>query len=366
VLYICVCLASVAVISHAATTVEAPPAVTTRLVNGNQYVGRVEVWYNGEWGTVCDDAFGEVDASVVCYALGYGYVGHSLPNAYYGQGTGQIWLDEVACTGNETFIGDCGHLPWGSHNCQHNEDVSVDCSIADVNSTAAPPPDVPTRLVNGNQYAGRVEVWYNGQWGTVCDDNFGDVDASVVCYSLGYGYVGHPLPSAFYGEGIGQIWLDEVTCNGTETFIGDCGHLGWGSHNCWHSEDVSVDCSIADVNSTAPPPPEVQTRLANGTSWAGRVEVWHNGQWGTVCDDGFGDVDASVVCYSLGYGYTGRAIPRAYYGQGSGLIWLDEVTCSGSETFIGDCAHNEWGVNDCSHGEDVSVDCSLETPTVGP
>jgi len=359
VFHICVCLASVTVISNAATTVEAPPAVTTRLVNGNEYVGRLEVWYNGEWGTVCDDAFEEVDATVVCYSLGYGYVGHALANAFYGEGTGQIWLDEVTCTGTETFIGDCGHLPWGSHNCVHSEDVSVDCSMADVNSTAPPPPDVPTRLVNGNQFAGRVEVWHNGLWGTVCDDGFGEVDATVVCYSLGYGYVGHSLPNAYYGEGTGAIWLDEVACTGTETFIGDCGHLGWGSHNCVHSEDVSVDCSIADVNSTAPPPPDVPTRLADGNQFAGRVEVWHNGQWGTVCDDAFSEIDATVVCYSLGYGYVGLPLPNAFYGEGIGQIWLDEVTCDGTETFIGDCNHLGWGIHNCWHSEDVSVDCSM-------
>jgi len=44
-------------------------------------------------------------------------------------------------------------------------------------------------------------------------------------------------------------------------------------------------------------------RLVNGTSSSeGRLEVYHNGRWGTVCDDSFSDVDARVACYTLGYG----------------------------------------------------------------
>jgi len=45
-----------------------------------------------------------------------------------------------------------------------------------------------------------------------------------------------------YGEGEGEIWLDDVECNGAETNLGDCGHRGWGHHDCGHHEDVSISC----------------------------------------------------------------------------------------------------------------------------
>ena len=45
-----------------------------------------------------------------------------------------------------------------------------------------------------------------------------------------------------YGSGTGQIWLDDLTCTGSETSLADCGHNGWGSHNCGHHEDVSISC----------------------------------------------------------------------------------------------------------------------------
>ena len=100
------------------------------------------------------------------------------------------------------------------------------------------------RIVGGpSKYEGRVEVYYNGEWGTVCDDGWDLNDAQVVCSELGLGKATAAIHGAFYGLGSGQIWLDEVNCAGTEQTIGSCSHRGWGIDNCFHWEDASVNCT---------------------------------------------------------------------------------------------------------------------------
>ena len=100
-------------------------------------------------------------------------------------------------------------------------------------------------------------------------------------------------------------------------------------------------------------------RLVNGsTQYEGRVEVYYNGEWGTVCDDGWDLNDAQVVCRQLGFDAAITVRDSAYYGQGSGQIWLDELNCTGTESSIENCSHNEWGNKDCSHREDAGIECS--------
>ena len=89
----------------------------------------MEVNYNGEWGTVCDDGWDSIDAQVVCRQLGFGSSGSSYSNAYFGQGAGPILLDNVTCTGSESTIASCGHLGVGvTRSCSHSEDAGVQCS----------------------------------------------------------------------------------------------------------------------------------------------------------------------------------------------------------------------------------------------
>ncbi|POI35528.1 hypothetical protein CIB84_000720 [Bambusicola thoracicus] len=86
--------------------------------------GRVEILHKGSWGTICDDGWDTQDASVVCRMMGYS----RAISAYTASGgTGQIWLDNVECRGNEHSIYECNKSDWGIHNCSHNEDAGVEC-----------------------------------------------------------------------------------------------------------------------------------------------------------------------------------------------------------------------------------------------
>ena len=108
---------------------------------------------------------------------------------------------------------------------------------------------------------------------------------------------------------------------------------------------------------------DVIIRLVGGSSYReGIVEVKYNGEWGTVCNDGWDSTDAGVVCRQLGFGSSGTAYYGAYFGQGSASIWLDSVTCTGSESTLARCGHLGVGITrSCSHYEDAGVRCSGDT-----
>ena len=122
-----------------------------RLVgSSNQYEGRVEVCINDLWGTVCDDSWDTTDATVVCKQLGYAYTGSKCKycfdasctflmlltcgadgtpyfNAFFGAGTGPIYLDDVVCTPSDSQLLECYSSPVLVHNCDHHADAGVGC-----------------------------------------------------------------------------------------------------------------------------------------------------------------------------------------------------------------------------------------------
>ncbi|NXK38893.1 NETR protein, partial [Piprites chloris] len=157
--------------------------------------GRVEVYHDGRWGTICDDQWDDRDAEVVCRQLGFSGTPKALSWAHYGQGSGPILLDEVQCSGNELSLDQCKKSDWGQQNCDHIEDAGVSCDPFTGTDLQLCQSDVVhrtpisqgwlSRLAGGRSPSeGRVEVYYNGDWGTVCDDGWTDLGAQVVCRQL--------------------------------------------------------------------------------------------------------------------------------------------------------------------------------------
>ncbi|XP_072903388.1 scavenger receptor cysteine-rich domain-containing protein DMBT1-like [Hemitrygon akajei] len=300
--------------------------------------GRLEIYYNGAWGTVCDDSWNLIDSNVVCRQLGCGYALEEEILDYCERSTGEVWLDEVRCSGNESYLWECPSAPWGEHDCSHKEDVIVTCSE-----------HKELCLMNGDRRCeGRVEVRYNGTWGTVCSEKLDENAANLICKQMKCGsLISIKYDYQTYGKGSGPIWLDEIKCSTYESTLWQCRADPWGQHNCDHNEDAGLACE------------ELQLRLSgDNANCSGRLEILFNNTWGTVCDDSWDLADANVVCRELGCGSAVWTTVSDKITQSVGDISLDEVNCKGSESFLSSCPSSPLGQHDCDHKEDVFVSCS--------
>ncbi|XP_022088984.1 deleted in malignant brain tumors 1 protein-like [Acanthaster planci] len=290
--------------------------------------GRVEVFVKGNWSTVCDDDWDAFDAVVICRQLGYNGALMAKGSAAFGQGSGQILLSGLQCTGSEKHLAECLGATLMESNCNHNEDAGVVCY------------DQRIRLVDGSSTAeGRVEVFADKNWGTVCGDGWSLNNSIVACRQLGFlGATEKVASAAVFGPGDSNVpvLLNEVACTGGENSIFECGLDRRVSGGCSDSDDAGVRCEVD-----------------------GRVELFLQGDWGTICDDSWNLLNANVVCRQLGFT---QAVLFTSFGAGAEEmhILMDEVMCRGDEDSAVECPRT-LGSSDCSHAEDVGVHCDNST-----
>ncbi|XP_030247493.1 lysyl oxidase homolog 3B isoform X3 [Sparus aurata] len=372
--------------------------------------GRVELFYKGEWGTICDDDFSITNANVLCRQLGFVAATGWTHSAKYGKGQGKIWLDNVMCGGGEKSIEFCKSRGWGNSDCTHDEDAGVVCkderipgfvdsNVIDAHVDENKVEEVRLRPVVAMAKKrlpiseGVVEVKYKDGWAQICDVGWSIKNTRVVCGMLGFPHekkvnknfykrlkkraaekVSRPKVNVSAG---GRLYLERqknhfhihsVACSGTEVHLAAC-PLEFSKPNA----TSTCEGGMAAVVSCMPGPLFMQNsglkkklktsrnvRLKGGAKLGeGRVEVLKDNEWGTVCDDRWNLQSASVVCRELGFGSAKEALTGARMGQGMGPIYMNEVKCAGQERSIWNCPFKNITSEDCQHVEDAAVRCNV-------
>ncbi|XP_070567325.1 scavenger receptor cysteine-rich domain superfamily protein-like [Ptychodera flava] len=303
-----------------------------RLVGGSRfYEGRVEVYYNGEWGSVSSDGWDLDDAQVVCRELGYG----SAKESFSGRNTaGPIWLTQFGCTGDENRLKECpfSQATNGTNDANNGKTAGVACQGL-------------VSLRGNSSHRGQVQVFYDLEWGAVCSEGWDINDAHVVCRELGYS--DGALRIFEETHSLRKIWMSGVDCEGYETTVFHCKTQSPFSSitSCSGNRYAGVECQDKSV------------RLVGGsTPYEGRVEVLIDNEWGTVYRDWFDSNAADVVCKQLGFSLGQRQVSTtADFGEGTGQTCISDMYCGGSETSLLDCKHKKPAV--CDHAFDAGVVC---------
>ncbi|NXW99024.1 LOX3B oxidase, partial [Larus smithsonianus] len=337
--------------------------------------GRVEVFYNDEWGTICDDDFTLANAHVLCRHLGFVAATGWAHSAKYGKGVGRIWLDNVNCAGGEKSIGDCKHRGWGNSDCSHEEDAGVICkderipgfkdsNVIEVRKLLARVGRDPAEPAAGSPAVGQPSL---------ASPQAGWPSTPPLPVGRAGPLSGLLSPCRLFTERQQLNYrLHSVSCTGTEVHLSMCAfefYRGNTSTACGAGMPAVVSCVPGPLFATGNGHKKKQRqqqqgqpriRLKGGAKVGeGRVEVLKSSEWGTICDDRWNLLSASVVCRELGFGSAKEALTGARMGQGTGPIHINEVQCLGTEKSLWSCPFKNITQEDCKHTEDAAVRCNI-------
>ncbi|XP_026109150.1 antigen WC1.1-like [Carassius auratus] len=204
-------------------------------------------------------------ASLICQELNCGR-SSSEPRYSVGLRSAPYWLDHLSCRKHDGTLWQCPSLPWGQNNCYDNEVANINCfekkNLPQSHLTCSAYPHqrqcsnhLPLRLRGRDRRcSGRLEVYHNAVWGSVCDDQWDISDAQVVCRQLGCGAALRADGNSTFGAGEGVVWMNKVECRGNEIHLWDC-PLSLNNHtDCFRKKLVTLTCAdLSDLSVSTTP-----------------------------------------------------------------------------------------------------------------
>ncbi|XP_033110388.1 uncharacterized protein LOC117111558 [Anneissia japonica] len=292
--------------------------------------GFIEIFFNNAWNHICRDNWDLIATEVACKDLNFLGAADldNLRNKGNRNSTYTLRAAVLWCDGSESSL----------HDCPRND--TSECSSGPVEVACISEGIRFQGSVVG--YAGRVEVYSGEKWGPVCGYDWDLQDANVACTMKGFPSAVEAYHSAEFGAVLEDTFY-RFDCSGDETSLYSCVHSTANSGYCDHYAGAGLICSQSTI------------RLQGGSSSTGRVELFIDGIWGTVCDDQWDFNDAFVACRQLGFSNASIVHIKGRYGEGTGVIHLDNVECTGTEIELQQCEHLDQ--HNCLHSEDAGVSC---------
>ena len=358
--------------------------------------GLLEIFLNGEWGTICDSGFDIIDANVACRQMGH-RAAINYATAFHspfsiGKQNQSVWLSNIDCRDpNGLHLLSCAHGEVGVHNydCDHYFDVAVMCDERPLSELQ----DGSVRLTGGvHKSQGIIEIACGGKWRTVCGGDalhagaqgttsFSQNEANAICWQLGFteasSYVAHEIPvgdnSSLDDQQSSRSWYDLPPCtNDYQSCTFTCSDNQMSCSANQQSSNVTygiwVECNHTITYGTLRLAAHARHGEISRKS-QGRLEIFIEGQWGTVCAATFGSREADVACQQLGY-------YRALWYNRSNAVAVDKevyntvpvaltgVKCTAEDNKVAYCSRHQLpeGMT-CMHNDDIILACTND-PTV--